>query len=51
METWIVRCAQETSGWGYDRIDGALSNLGHQVSDQTVLFLIQLRHGACRLPD
>jgi hypothetical protein len=24
------------SGWGYDRIVGALANLGHAVSDQTV---------------
>ena len=32
----IVRVARENSGWGYDRIAGALSNLGHQVSDQTV---------------
>jgi hypothetical protein len=28
--------ARENSGWGYDRIAGALANLGHHVSDQTV---------------
>ena len=28
--------ARENSGWGYDRIVGALANLGHAVSDQTV---------------
>jgi putative transposase len=28
--------ARENSGWGYDRIVGALSNMGHRVSDQTV---------------
>jgi putative transposase len=28
--------ARENSGWGYDRIVGALANLGHVVSDQTV---------------
>src|SRR3569833_2857373 len=28
--------ARENSGWGYDRIAGALKNLGHDVSDQTV---------------
>jgi putative transposase len=27
--------AKENSGWGYDRIVGALANLGHVVSDQT----------------
>jgi hypothetical protein len=27
--------ARENSGWGYDRIVGALSNLGYTVSDQT----------------
>jgi Homeodomain-like domain len=32
----IVRMARENSGWGYDRIVGALANLGHVVSDQTV---------------
>ena len=32
----IVRMARENSDWGYDRIAGALQNLGHRVSDQTV---------------
>jgi putative transposase len=32
----VVRMARENSGWGYDRIAGALDNLGHRVSDQTV---------------
>ena len=32
----IVRMARENNGWGYDRIAGALKNLGHNVSDQTV---------------
>src|SRR3954451_2274271 len=32
----IVRMARENSDWGYDRIAGALKNLGHDVSDQTV---------------
>ena len=36
IEALIVRLAKENSGWGYDRIVGALANLGHPVSDQTV---------------
>src|SRR3954469_1118039 len=36
LEALIVRFARENSGWGYDRIVGALANVGHAVSDQTV---------------
>jgi hypothetical protein len=36
IETLIVRMAQENSSWGYDRIAGALTNLGYHVSDQTI---------------
>lgn len=32
----VVRMARENRGWGYDRLAGALKNLGHKVSDQTV---------------
>jgi putative transposase len=32
----IVQMARENSSWGYDRIAGALKNLGHSVSGQTV---------------
>ena len=32
----ILRMAEENGSWGYDRIAGALANLGHQFSDQTV---------------
>jgi putative transposase len=32
----IVRMAEENRSWGYDRVVGALANLGHEVSDQTV---------------
>ena len=33
LEALILRMAQENKGWGYDRIAGALANLGHQLSD------------------
>ena len=36
MESLVVRMAKENPNWGYDRIVGALANLGHQLSDQTV---------------
>ena len=32
----VLRFARENPSWGYDRIQGALANLGHEVSDQTV---------------
>ncbi len=35
-EGLVVRMAKENPAWGYDRIVGALANLGHQLSDQTV---------------
>lgn len=36
--------ARENAGWGYDRIVGALANLGYRVSDQTVKNILR-RHG------
>jgi putative transposase len=44
LEALIVKMARENSGWGYDRIVGALANLGHHVSDQTVDNVLR-RHG------
>ena len=32
----VLRMAKENPDWGYDRIQGALANLGHEISDQTV---------------
>ncbi len=45
----IVRMAKENSGWGYDRSGGALSNLGHSVSDGTVGNILR-RHGIAPAP-
>ena len=36
VEALVVRFARENPSWGYDRIVGALANLGHHLSDQTV---------------
>jgi hypothetical protein len=44
-----VQMARENCGWGYDRIAGALANLGHEVSDQTVGNVLR-RHGIAPAP-
>jgi putative transposase len=49
IENLIVRMARENSTWGYDRIVGALANLGHTVSDQTVGNILK-RHGIAPAP-
>jgi putative transposase len=36
VEQLIVRMASENRDWRYDRIVGALANLGYVISDQTV---------------
>jgi putative transposase len=36
MENLVVRMAKENPSWGYDRIVGAMANLGYKLSDQTV---------------
>ncbi len=36
IEELIVQFAIENKSWGYDRIVGALDNLGHVVSDETI---------------
>ena len=35
LEDWVNKMAKENQGWGYDRIAGALANLGYDISDQT----------------
>ena len=32
----VLRMARENPSWGYDRMQGALANLGHTISDTTV---------------
>ena len=41
VEGPIVQMAEENRSWGYDRIVGALANLGYHVSDQTVGNVLQ----------
>ena len=42
--------AEENRSWGYDRIVGALANLRHEVSDQTVGNVLR-RHGIPPAPE
>jgi hypothetical protein len=46
----VVRLAKENPRWGYDRIQGALANLGHDISDTTVGNVLK-EHGVEPAPD
>ncbi len=46
----VLRFARENVTWGYDRIQGALSNLGHTISDQTVGNILR-EHGIEPAPE
>ena len=35
----VLRMARENTGWGYDRITGALDNFGYCISHQTIFTL------------
>lgn len=46
----VLRLARENVSWGYDRIQGALANLGHGVSDQSIGNILK-QHGVEPAPD
>ena len=50
IEALVMRMAQENRSWGYDRIVGALANLGDTISAQTVGNILQ-RHGLPPAPE
>ncbi len=50
MEALIVRLAEENRDWGYRRIQGALSNLGHEITRSTIADILQ-RHGLEPAPE
>ena len=50
VEALVVRFARDNRSWGYDRIVGALANLGHVLSDQTVGNILR-RYGIAPAPD
>jgi hypothetical protein len=46
----VVRFAKENPSWGYDRIQGALRNLGRTISDESVGTILKA-HGLEPAPD
>ena len=50
LESLVVKFSEENPNWGYDRIVGALSNLGYKVSDQTVGNILK-RNGIPPVPN
>ncbi len=50
LEALVVRMARENRSWGYDRIVGALANLGDTISAQTVGNILK-RHGLPPAPE
>ena len=46
----VLRMARENVSWGYDRIQGALANLGHIIAPNTVKNILK-RHGIEPAPE
>src|SRR3954453_8166090 len=50
LEALVVRMAEENRGWGYRRIQGALSNLKHKLARSTIAAILE-RHGIEPTPE
>jgi len=50
IEALVVRMAEENRDWGYRRIEGALSNLGHELARSTIAQILD-RHGIEPAPE
>ena len=50
IQELVLRLARENPSWGYDRIQGALANLGHDISDTTVANILK-EHGIEPAPE
>jgi putative transposase len=50
VEALVVRFARDNRSWGYDRMVGALANLGHVLSVQTVGNILR-RYGIAPAPE
>ena len=46
----LLRMARENTSWGYDRLQGALANLGYMISSSTVANVLK-RHGIEPAPE
>lgn len=49
IEKVVVQMAKENRDWGYRRIQGALSNLGHELARSTIADILK-RHGCGPAP-
>jgi putative transposase len=50
IEQLVIQLAKENRDWGYRRIQGALSNLGHKLARSTIAQILE-RHGMEPAPD
>jgi hypothetical protein len=50
IEALVLRMAEENRDWGYRRIQGALSNLGHKMARSTIADILK-RYGAEPAPE
>ena len=50
IEDLVIRMAEDNRSWGYRRIQGALSNLGHEVGRGTIAEMLA-RHGMEPAPE
>jgi putative transposase len=50
LEELVLQMARDNRTWGYKRIAGALENLGHKISRETVANILK-RHGVAPAPE
>ncbi len=50
IEELVLRLSEENPRWGYERIAGALANIGHIVAPRTVGYILE-RNGVSPAPD
>ena len=50
VEALVVRMAEENRDWGYRRLQGALTNLGHLLTHNTIAKILK-QHGIDPAPE